>query len=99
MAREVGVVAPDLLQGLLIRQKPLSTHPLQVPLYLLRTLLGFLNLPLGASHYSFEHRLGTFLVGRGGDLFDRAVQEASRPALELFRGAALLKTRHRKVLQ
>jgi hypothetical protein len=44
---EMGLVAGNLLQGSLVRQQALSTHPLEVPLYLLRTLLGFLHLPLG----------------------------------------------------
>src|SRR5215217_8092604 len=87
----MGLVPGHLLQSPLVRQQALPAHPLQVPLYFLRTLLGFLHLPLGASHGHFEHRLGTFPVGRGGDLFDRAVEEAGGPALELFRGAASLR--------
>ena len=84
---EMGLVSGYLLQGFLVRQEALPAHPLQIPLYLLRSLLGFLHLPLGASHGRFEHRLGTFPVGRGGDLFDRALEEAGGPALEFFRGA------------
>src|SRR5215212_9153764 len=96
---EMGLVPGNLLQGLLVGEQALSAHPRKVSLYLLRTLLGFLNLPLGASYDRFEHRLRTFPVGRGGDLFYRAVQEVGGPALELFRGGALLETGHRQVLQ